>query len=153
MSREYPFSSDPPSTLQPSTTSSTEHAQDSMTLYEKEQALIRWEQDLKDRERNLESNQQHQQNDSNVYGGTGTAATAIGMGGIMNNYHRDLPKANFPSFLPVTRFAVADDIPVANQRIARFSAVVMGWTSLSLIWNFCVSIGALTIGGASRQNW
>ncbi|EGG18819.1 spore coat protein [Cavenderia fasciculata] len=139
---------------------------DSQSLMEKEQNLMRWEQELRERERILQQQHNDQLLHTNAAGGSVAAVPVVHAGDSTYNHnagtagmgpHGDvrgpttyqyepLGEANYPSFFPVTRFAVEEDIPYANRRLVRLSAVTFAACAVALIWNFGVSIGALTIG-------
>ncbi|EFA75042.1 spore coat protein [Heterostelium album PN500] len=121
-------------TFQPSASQSTLHAVDSQGLFEKEQNLMRWEEELRHRERNLNLNGQA----SSDAAGSASTAAAPGQVNMMTN--NPMGPANYPSFMPITRVAVSEDIPVPNQRLVKFSYVVFFWTCASLIWNFVCGI-------------
>ncbi|GAM27088.1 hypothetical protein SAMD00019534_102630, partial [Acytostelium subglobosum LB1] len=93
---------------------------DSQALYEKEQNLLRWDEELRARERNLNVQSQ----------GTG-----------FNNSASAAAPATGRGFMPSVN--ISEDIPIANQKLAKFAMGVFGWTCLSLVWNFVCGIAAI----------
>ncbi|EAL62887.1 spore coat protein [Dictyostelium discoideum AX4] len=123
MSSEFPAST--------TQTSSSAAAYDNSSHFEKEQSLMRWEQDLKLRERALANNQ--------------SAADITGPHVVVPAPATAHPRqANFPSSYPMIRLNLEEDIAIREYRqIVKFGIFVFLWEAAALVYNWVVSIGTI----------
>ncbi|EGC33958.1 prespore protein Dd31 [Dictyostelium purpureum] len=122
----------------PSHTTTTTHSQsttyENSSHFEKEQSLMRWEQDLKLRENALSSQQ-------NTMAAHDPNAPHVVVPGPHATHARP---ANFPSAYPIMRLNLEEDIAIREYRqIVKFGIFVFLWESAALIYNWVVSIGTI----------
>ncbi|KAF2069986.1 hypothetical protein CYY_008688 [Polysphondylium violaceum] len=130
------MSSEFPANTTQTTQTTTTTTYDNNSLFEKEQSLMRWEQDLKLREQNLSS--QHTAMAHNANAATTHAVVVPGSSGI-----RGKP-ANWPARHPMIRMNVDEDIAIEeNRKIFKYASFLFAWETVALIINLAVAIGTI----------
>ncbi|GAM27337.1 hypothetical protein SAMD00019534_105120, partial [Acytostelium subglobosum LB1] len=102
-----------------------ESAGDSQAMYEKEQNLLRWEEELRGRERNLNS----------------MAGSAAPNANSMNMGTGAYPNANVAS--------AATSSELLGSRFSKYPIALFGWTTICLIWNFVCGIAVIVYSAVS----